>query len=377
MSREAAQRRAPRFGGLALRIYFVSLAQLLAMVAAVLVVGWLLFSPERGGPDFTRRGRYAVDTIIEHLGDPAALQRELERARRQMQVSLSLYAADGELVGSNVIPALTDADVTARGSRPRPPPPFRFGRSGPLTLRIPIEHANLPGGYALYRPPPPPMPRDSGLWLIVIALVATAVASILLARSLARPRSQLSAAAQRFGAGDLTARGGLTRRDEFGALSQSFDEMAERVMQLVRSRQELLANVSHELRTPLARIRVALDWQPTARAMPSWRAKRSARSQKTGRSSNAWSTTCCRPRASSRPLAVPAWSSNRCASSAFAPTRWCSARPSTFASNTRRARSSCSRKRGCPSWRVTRCCSGACPTTCSTTRASIRPSTRA
>jgi signal transduction histidine kinase len=35
--------------------------------------------------------------------------------------------------------------------------------------------------------------------------------------------------------------------------------MAQRVAQLVRSQQQLMADVSHELRTPLARIRVALD----------------------------------------------------------------------------------------------------------------------
>jgi signal transduction histidine kinase len=80
-----------------------------------------------------------------------------------------------------------------------------------------------------------------------------------LARSLARPITQLRAAAKRFGEGELDARAALSRHDEFGELSQAFDEMAERVMQLIRSRQELLADVSHELRTPLARIRVALD----------------------------------------------------------------------------------------------------------------------
>jgi signal transduction histidine kinase len=90
-------------------------------------------------------------------------------------------------------------------------------------------------------------------------LFATAFASILLARSFARPLSQLTAAASRFGRGELDVRAGLSRTDEFGELSHAFDEMAERVTQLVRSRQQLLANVSHELRTPLARIRVALD----------------------------------------------------------------------------------------------------------------------
>jgi signal transduction histidine kinase len=249
-----------RFSRLALRIYLVSLLQLLAIVAAVIVVGYLTFASEHG-PDFAHRGHYVLDTVVEQLGDPDALQRELTRAERQMHVSMSLFRADGTLLASNVTPPLTAADVRARSPRPPHPPIellLHLPPGGPPTLRLPIHSSLLPGGYALYRPQPPPG-RESGLWTLVIALLATGIASVLLARSFARPLSQLSAAAKRFGGGDLAARAGLTRRDEFGDLSRSFDEMAERVMQLVRSRQELLANVSHELRTPLARIRVALD----------------------------------------------------------------------------------------------------------------------
>jgi len=241
------------------RIYIVSLLQLLAIVGGVTLVGWLSFNPEHG-PEFERRGRYVVDTLSQHLGDPARLERELERARQQMRLALSIYAADGRLVASNVQPPLMASDATTRPP-PRTPPPLGFPRTphGELVLRLPIQSAALPGGFAMYRPPPPPRGRESGLWVVGISLVATALASILLARSFARPLSQLAAAAQRFGNGDLQARAALQRKDEFGALAQAFDEMAERVMQLVRSRQELLANVSHELRTPLARIRVALD----------------------------------------------------------------------------------------------------------------------
>jgi signal transduction histidine kinase len=69
----------------------------------------------------------------------------------------------------------------------------------------------------------------------------------------------IATAARAFGAGDLTARSRLSRRDELGELSRTFDEMAERITQLMRGQRELLASVSHELRTPLSRIRVALD----------------------------------------------------------------------------------------------------------------------
>jgi signal transduction histidine kinase len=116
-----------------------------------------------------------------------------------------------------------------------------------------------PGAYLVYWPRMPPPPVTMIVWALGIALVAAAVASVLLARSFAQPLAALSSAARSLGAGDMTVRSRLKRRDEFGQLSRSFDEMADRLAQLVRSQQELLANVSHELRTPLARIRVALD----------------------------------------------------------------------------------------------------------------------
>ena len=65
-----------------------------------------------------------------------------------------------------------------------------------------------------------------------------------------------------FGAGDLTARVKVEGRDEVATLARSFNDSAERIEQLVRAHQLLLANCSHELRTPLARIRLAIDRVP-------------------------------------------------------------------------------------------------------------------
>jgi signal transduction histidine kinase len=95
--------------------------------------------------------------------------------------------------------------------------------------------------------------------VIALVLLVVGISSWLLARSLTRPLSRLSAAAQAFGAGELSARTGIRRSDELGDVGRAFDEMASRVTELLRNEKELLANVSHELRTPLARVRVALD----------------------------------------------------------------------------------------------------------------------
>jgi signal transduction histidine kinase len=93
----------------------------------------------------------------------------------------------------------------------------------------------------------------------MLVLVVVGVSSWLTARSLAKPLGKLAATATSFGAGELSARVGLSRSDELGDVAKAFDEMAERVTQSIRAERELLANVSHELRTPLQRIRIALD----------------------------------------------------------------------------------------------------------------------
>src|SRR6188508_39766 len=85
--------------------------------------------------------------------------------------------------------------------------------------------------------------------------------SILLARYLSSPIVRLQKASRSLAAGALETRvgGPLTRRgDEVGTLARDFDAMAERLQELVTSKETLLRDVSHEFRSPLARIRMAL-----------------------------------------------------------------------------------------------------------------------
>ncbi len=116
-------------------------------------------------------------------------------------------------------------------------------------------------------------PLRGKIWktaLLIAAFVAAAVAlSILLARRLVRPIKRLQVAAEAIGAGAYDERIALDRRDELGALAATFNQMAERVQELIsglekrvadrtraleiasQHKSDFLANMSHELRTPL------------------------------------------------------------------------------------------------------------------------------
>ncbi len=97
---------------------------------------------------------------------------------------------------------------------------------------------------------------------LLLALVVSAVVCFLLARYLVAPIDRLRHATRRMAGGDLNVRVSQSmrgRQDDLGLLATDLDTMAERVRNLLETKQQLLRDVSHELRSPLARLQLALS----------------------------------------------------------------------------------------------------------------------
>ncbi|MEW6706645.1 MAG: HAMP domain-containing sensor histidine kinase, partial [Pseudomonadota bacterium] len=93
---------------------------------------------------------------------------------------------------------------------------------------------------------------------LVLLFVAVAVGAYPVVRRLTRRLEALQRGVEAFGAGALHQRVDESGRDEVAAVAGSFNRAAERIEQLLRSHQTLLANASHELRSPLARLKMAV-----------------------------------------------------------------------------------------------------------------------
>ena len=90
--------------------------------------------------------------------------------------------------------------------------------------------------------------------LVVFAgLVSAGVLAFRLTRSLRR----LSAATADVAEGSFQAPVRVHGRDEVGELATAFNQMAERLAALDRTKEEFFAHISHELRTPLTSVREA------------------------------------------------------------------------------------------------------------------------
>ena len=111
----------------------------------------------------------------------------------------------------------------------------------------------------------PDLPKDdSNVIMPPDFLIATALAGLMFSAGLAwyltKPIHQLQQGFDRLAEGDFGVRlhpAMGRRRDEIADLAGDFDRMAERLAELVATRDRLLHDVSHELRSPLARMRLA------------------------------------------------------------------------------------------------------------------------
>ena len=104
----------------------------------------------------------------------------------------------------------------------------------------------------------------SGAWhsfrqlFFFVALIVMLIAfgmSFIASKRMAKPLNEMAAASRRFAHGDFSARVEIeSRDDELGALTMSFNAMAESLEKSEERRREFLGNVSHELRTPMTTI---------------------------------------------------------------------------------------------------------------------------
>ena len=105
-------------------------------------------------------------------------------------------------------------------------------------------------------------PLTGSTWIIwvAIALLATVLGSVAIARLINRPLRDLSFAASRIRGGEYESQlDETTMTSEIREVNMGFNRMARELAKVEESRVVMLAGISHDLRTPLARLRLEAE----------------------------------------------------------------------------------------------------------------------
>lgn len=95
--------------------------------------------------------------------------------------------------------------------------------------------------------------------VVVLIAVITAGSSILLAGQIAKPLEQLRHVIYKLAQGSLTERAPIRGPQETRDLAIAFNQMADRLEQMIQRQRDFVANAAHELRSPLTSIRLRLE----------------------------------------------------------------------------------------------------------------------
>ena len=143
-------------------------------------------------------------------------------------------------------------------------------RGGRLFVGSPISGDNgQPIGYVQVSVPTEPIYAEMRqTWLSLLALgggvvLLTTLASLTLARQIARPIESLTTVSDALAAGDLSRRVEPAGADEIARLGRAFNQMADQVTDMLSRQQAFSANAAHELRSPLTALRLRIEMLQT------------------------------------------------------------------------------------------------------------------
>jgi two-component system sensor histidine kinase ChvG len=127
------------------------------------------------------------------------------------------------------------------------------GATGAVRGVVYVTRSTMPVVAAMHR-------LRTTLWRILWgAFAITAILTLFLAATIARPLGRLTRVAQRIAGGARVEPMGEERRDEIGHLARAVDTMAGRLDARAHDVAELAANLSHEFKSPLTSIRGAAE----------------------------------------------------------------------------------------------------------------------
>jgi signal transduction histidine kinase len=229
----------------------------------IVVVGFFWIHRGAAGRPLHKNILQYLNYIIDDLGSPPSL----ERARQiGAQASLQIYFEDPD---QNWSTAGDFSYVQKAHWRDWSKDPLI--RIGGYHGRHFVELTHQSGRFVFGLDKSFELDPERGRLVLILLSVLTLIfaAAFLSIRWILKPVRWLNEGVREVSRGNLKHRIPLMRFDELRDLAAAFNDMTDRIREMLHTKEQLLLDVSHELRSPLTRIRVALEFLPDGQAKDS------------------------------------------------------------------------------------------------------------
>ncbi len=229
----------------------------------LVVIGFFWHHRSAAGRPLHKNILQYLNYIIADLGDPPQLERAKTLGR---QATIQIYY---ESADTSWTTAENFSDVNnARWHDWSKDPLIRLGRHhGHHFVELSHDSGRFVFGLDKNFELDPERRRMVIVLLTLLTLIlAGAFLSI---RWILRPVKWLQEGVQEVGRGNLKHRVRLKRSDELRELAAAFNDMTDRIRDMLHTKEQLMLDVSHELRSPITRMKVALEFLPEGQAKDS------------------------------------------------------------------------------------------------------------
>ena len=204
-----------------------------------------------------------LDYLIADMGNPPTLDRAREIARQSF-LEIRFESPDIRWTTSDELPT----DLKGRFIVRHQNPDVRYGKyRGRHMIEVDKEAGRFIFG--LSRNLPVDSARHRLLVIILVLLTVILVVAFFAIRYILRPVKWLNTGVQEVSRGNLKHRVPLKKSDELRDLAVAFNDMTDRIRDMLHNKDQLLLDISHELRTPLTRMKVALEFLSDSQAKQS------------------------------------------------------------------------------------------------------------
>ena len=207
------------------------------------------------------------------IGDRAELQRVVAQAGRDLGARVVVVGPKGRLLADSAGTGLRDepyanrpeiAAALAGGSRQGTRHSDTVGEELLFTAVPVLDGGRVVGAVRVTQSNTAvsDQARRNVLVVVAVGLAALLLGLVLawiLAGSLARPLRALASTARRVEEGEVDARADIIGAREQQEVAIAFNEMTDRLGQVLEAQREFVGNASHQLRTPLTGLRLRLE----------------------------------------------------------------------------------------------------------------------